>query len=221
LIKLITFLRRRPTLAFEDFARIWLEEHAPLAARFPGLRRYNVNLTTEPDGGAADALAELWFESRDSVQQAYATPIGREGSAHADAHTSRRQHVFVEEVILREAPSAPWKIVVAAKRLRDADSAPFARWLTDFVAEYAPRLRAASIAVATDTGGTVLNAGTAGDLVPHRREAVYDGALFLGFAAREDMAAEARSEPLAALVGELGQRSASMERLTLEEHRIV
>jgi uncharacterized protein (TIGR02118 family) len=66
MIKVTVVLRRRAALSVERFQGYWLEHHAPLVARLPGLRRYVQSHTLasgyrkrEP---AADGIAELWFD---------------------------------------------------------------------------------------------------------------------------------------------------------------
>ena len=40
MIKSVTLLTRKPGLTHEQFMRHWVEIHAPLALRVPGIRRY-------------------------------------------------------------------------------------------------------------------------------------------------------------------------------------
>jgi uncharacterized protein (TIGR02118 family) len=72
-VKLVFFIRRKPQLSRADFQSRYFEGHAQLVLdHFPRLRRYVVNLVQgeapaeqaeEVKLGAADAIAEMWFDS--------------------------------------------------------------------------------------------------------------------------------------------------------------
>ncbi|MBP0496165.1 EthD family reductase [Roseomonas indoligenes] len=76
-------LERRPDVPPGEFSRIWREEHGPLAARLPGLRRYEQNLVTDRSqlaidhargGMSLDGLSQLRFDSRAAMDAAAASP---------------------------------------------------------------------------------------------------------------------------------------------------
>ena len=91
MIKLVFCLRRQPHLSREEFQRYWRERHAPLvreAAGALGVRRYvQLHTLTSPvneglrrgRGGPEeyDGVAELWFDSLDTLAASGATPEGR------------------------------------------------------------------------------------------------------------------------------------------------
>jgi len=91
MIKLVFCLRRQPHLSREEFQRYWRERHAPLvreAAAAMGVRRYvQVHTLTSPvneglrrgRGGPEeyDGVAELWFDSLETLAAAGATLEGR------------------------------------------------------------------------------------------------------------------------------------------------
>jgi uncharacterized protein (TIGR02118 family) len=95
-IKLVFCLRRRADLSREEFQRYWRETHAPLVReRSPalGIRRY-VQVHTLPAGTSAalaasrgveedeyDGVAELWWDSPESLATAVATPEGQRAGA--------------------------------------------------------------------------------------------------------------------------------------------
>jgi len=95
MIKLVFCLRRLPGLPPSDFHRYWRETHAPLVRRHAAalrIRRY-VQVHTlgdvlndalrETRGGpeAYDGVAELWWDSRDDLAAAIATPEGQQAGA--------------------------------------------------------------------------------------------------------------------------------------------
>lgn len=51
--KAVILLRRRDDMTAEDFRHWWLDEHAPLTAQLPGVRRITFNVVddaTQVDG---------------------------------------------------------------------------------------------------------------------------------------------------------------------------
>jgi uncharacterized protein (TIGR02118 family) len=94
-VKAIILLTRREGDTSEDFRRWWLEEHALLARRLPGLRRLVLNLV---EGGAGyDGIAELWFDSLADFDAAYASEIGQQVAADSLTHVGGRVRLVVAE----------------------------------------------------------------------------------------------------------------------------
>jgi len=79
-------IRKKPDWSTEDFRRHWRERHGPLAARLPGLLRYEQNHVVDsqqrgfayPRGPEAlDGFSMLWFKSEEAMRAAMATPDGQ------------------------------------------------------------------------------------------------------------------------------------------------
>lgn len=75
-MKALFLTRRREGMSVEDFQAHWLERHAPLAARNPGMLRY-VQCHVCPElyergTPAFDGVAELWWPDLESLEAAYA-----------------------------------------------------------------------------------------------------------------------------------------------------
>lgn len=88
-------LVRRDDMTHEEFAHWWTQEHAPLARTLPGVQRIRFNLL---DGDAPfDGIAELWFESAEAAEAAYATEIGKAVAADSIAHVSSRVRMPAQE----------------------------------------------------------------------------------------------------------------------------
>src|SRR6266699_4962808 len=67
-VKNIEFVNRRPGMALEPFRAYWRDVHGPLAAKIPGIRRYEQNhlALTESENGRSpiyDGFAVTWFAS--------------------------------------------------------------------------------------------------------------------------------------------------------------
>lgn len=94
-MKLMILLTRRPDMTPEAFAHWWIEEHAPRARQLPGVRRITFNLVHDAEG--VDGIAELWFDSREAMEAAYASEIGKAVAADSLAHLASRVRLVVDE----------------------------------------------------------------------------------------------------------------------------
>jgi uncharacterized protein (TIGR02118 family) len=98
MFKAIIVLSRRTDMTHDEFVHWWLEEHAPLAARLPGLRRLVFNVVdVSPAEAGTDGISELWFDSRADFDAAYATRIGKAVAADSLDHVSGRVRLLVTE----------------------------------------------------------------------------------------------------------------------------
>lgn len=93
--KAVILLSRRDDMSSEDFRRWWLDDHAPLAAQLPGVRRITFNLVD--DATDVDGVSELWFDTREDFDAAYATDLGKAVAADSMAHVRGRTRLFVSE----------------------------------------------------------------------------------------------------------------------------
>ena len=90
MVKSISLLKRKQGLTHEQFMKHWVEVHAPLARAVPGIRRYVQSHIaaekTRPDisslGVTVDGIAELWYDDRNAMERALATPQMK--ALHAD-----------------------------------------------------------------------------------------------------------------------------------------
>ena len=81
MIKSISLLSRRAGLDHDTFVQLWRDEHAPLALKVQGLRRYVLSpvaaQTSRPDvkahGIEVDGVAELWYDDRAAMDRALAS----------------------------------------------------------------------------------------------------------------------------------------------------
>jgi hypothetical protein len=53
--------------------------------------------TSSPTTRPASTVTELWFDSRESFDAAYASDRGRRAAEDSLAHVSRRERLFVDE----------------------------------------------------------------------------------------------------------------------------
>jgi uncharacterized protein (TIGR02118 family) len=112
MIKLIALLKRKPEMTHEQFTRRWLDEHIKISSRMPGLRGYRINIATprQPEGTAEpiyDGTAELWWDSIDDMEAAFASDSGVAGGADADLFADVRIHIYTDEYIIVPGPEKP------------------------------------------------------------------------------------------------------------------
>ena len=96
---MMVLLRKRAELSDEEFARYWLERHAPVAEKMPGLRRYVVNVVRRPQGREPDfhGVVELWFDDVASMKNAFASPEGAATQKDTEAFASGLVTMYIDE----------------------------------------------------------------------------------------------------------------------------
>jgi len=94
MVKLVFPLRRLPSLSRAEFQAYWHETHGPLVRRHAGalrIRRYvqlhtlddPINTVLRESRGteeAYDGVAELWWDSREDMEQALASPAAEQAA---------------------------------------------------------------------------------------------------------------------------------------------
>ncbi len=96
MFKAMILLTRKPEMSRAEFRTWLLDEHAPLAATLPGIRKLTYNIV-ETEDATVDGIAELWFDSQEAFEGAYATEIGKAVAADSMAHVSARVRLYVFE----------------------------------------------------------------------------------------------------------------------------
>ena len=127
--RLMSFLQRRPDLQRPAFFDWWLNQHAPLVVKIPGLRRYHISLVAVPQDGTFDGVAELWFDDAAALATGFAGEAGKIARADGAEHTTRIERLHVEEFPFVDTGTRPrFKLVAALKRRADLDRAAFKTW---------------------------------------------------------------------------------------------
>jgi uncharacterized protein (TIGR02118 family) len=98
--KAVILLSRRDDMTHEQFRAWWLEEHAPLAAQLPGVRRIVFNDVAAEMADDVDGVSELWFDDEAAFTAAYATDLGKQVAADSMAHVRSRVRLFVTEHVV-------------------------------------------------------------------------------------------------------------------------
>jgi len=107
MLKFMVVLFRRPDLTADAFRRHLETVHASLAKALPGLKKYRQNYAVaspkrKPPGW--DAIVELYFESQEAMEAAWASPQGAASDADLQlfADLSQTTWSVAEEIILME-----------------------------------------------------------------------------------------------------------------------
>ncbi len=77
--KRLGILRKKEGMSHDDFVNHWLNKHAALCVRLPGLRRYSVNLVDRKRFPKFDydGFSELWFDSEEALVASFNSPEGK------------------------------------------------------------------------------------------------------------------------------------------------
>lgn len=102
---MVYLLHRRAGMDAQSFVQYWRDVHAPLAANLPGLRRYvqnYPNFDSVESRAPFDGIAEIWFDSRASMELAFGSPQGQATMADVPhfLDEERLQGFAVEEVTI-------------------------------------------------------------------------------------------------------------------------
>ena len=102
MLKFMVVLYRRPDLTCEQFRDHLEQVHALLAKNLPGLRHYKQNHAVPDDKRKPgwDAIVELYFDTREAMEAAWASPQGAASDADlpAFADLTRTTWSVVEEI---------------------------------------------------------------------------------------------------------------------------
>ena len=99
MFKVVYLLKRKNEMSLEDFRNYWLTKHVPLVLKLPNLKRYSVNISTR-DGAEFDGIAELWFEDRNSMKEAFKTMEGKAVVDDASFFVAKSVVLEVEEHVI-------------------------------------------------------------------------------------------------------------------------
>jgi len=99
LFKMLILLKKKPVSTDEQFAKYWLETHAPLAKKMPGLRKYVVNIVKRPPNREPDyhGVVELWFDDLGSMKKAFTSPEGVATQKDTEAFATGLTTMYIEE----------------------------------------------------------------------------------------------------------------------------
>jgi uncharacterized protein (TIGR02118 family) len=100
-------IKKKAQWSTAEFRHHWLDHHGALAARLPGLRRYEQNhvidqaqrgISYERGPEQLDGFSMLWFDSEDAMRAAIATDAGRALVADENHFIGNLRIVAVDQV---------------------------------------------------------------------------------------------------------------------------
>jgi uncharacterized protein (TIGR02118 family) len=99
MIKRISLVARKPGMSIEEFERHWTGPHIEIVRQLPGLRGLRLNLIEHVESEREwDGIGELWFDSVQDAQAAFAADPVRSLLAEDRAKfLGRGQVYFVRE----------------------------------------------------------------------------------------------------------------------------
>ena len=104
MFKAMILLKRKDSVSADEFAEWWLHKHKPLAQQLPSVRRAVFNLVNSEGGTDAkyDGVSELWFDSQEDFEAAYASETGKAVAADSLANVGARERLLVSEHVIKE-----------------------------------------------------------------------------------------------------------------------
>lgn len=110
MIKLVALVKKKASMSTQQFRDYWVNVHAPMARRIPGMRGYRINIADAPGDmppAPYDGSAELWFDDRAAMQVSLAS--SENDVAGADVVNFADELVFMvcenEAVIIDQSKS--------------------------------------------------------------------------------------------------------------------
>jgi len=99
--KLFGILKRSNNVTRAELKTWWFEEHSHKVAKWPGLVRYCINLSVTDDQ-RYDGLAEIWFDSKASMDNVFNTPEGKSARESAIAGSGELELMTCEEFVIKD-----------------------------------------------------------------------------------------------------------------------
>jgi len=96
MFKAIILLVRKDGMTKAQFRDWMLVAHSPLAKQLAGVRKLTFNVVENEDV-EYDGVSELWFDSREAFDAAYATEVGKAVASDSLANVKARIRLFVDE----------------------------------------------------------------------------------------------------------------------------
>jgi len=113
MVKVITFIKRKPGMPVEEFQGYWRARHPEVVTRLPGVRRYVQSHTLlsayERGEPTYDGIAEVWADDTDALRAMSKSP----GNADVQADEARfidrptMGVIITEDHVLKDGAVAP------------------------------------------------------------------------------------------------------------------
>lgn len=107
MIKRVSLVRRLPELTPAEFVAHWSGAHVEIVRQLPGVRgiRLGVVKTWNPAQSAWDGIGEVWFDSQEAADAAFAVePLASQLACDRKLFLGEAQVAFVDEVTILAPP---------------------------------------------------------------------------------------------------------------------
>lgn len=220
MVKVLTFIHRKPGMAVDEFQRYWRTRHPDVVTRLPGIRRYvqsHVLPTAYAKGDPPyDGIAEVWADDTEALRAMTRSAIHADLVADEARFIDRARMGFIvtEEHVVVDGEGGGVKAVEFLARRPDLTVEAFQRHWRQAHAPLAAKVPGVRRYVISATRASAYGAG---------RSPAWDGAALMWFEAPEALGAAARSPEYRALVADRASFLApgSPPFLLTREHVIV
>jgi len=113
MVKVITFIKRKPGMPVEEFQGYWRTRHPEVVTRLPGVRRYvqsHTLLSAYQRGNPAyDGIAEVWADDTAALRAMTQSPVHSELQADEARFIDRTSMgvIITEDHVVKEGAAAP------------------------------------------------------------------------------------------------------------------
>lgn len=98
MIKMISVMKRKEGMELARFREWLVNEHVVYARDIPNLRQYKVDVVVDEAPDAPyDGVSELYFDSIESMNEAFASEAGKAAGADAAANCGPRFRLICKE----------------------------------------------------------------------------------------------------------------------------
>ena len=100
MLKVLSLMKRKEGMSFDEFRNWAKDEHPKLAQRIPGMRGYRMNVPLKESPELPyDAISEMWWDSDEARLKGFGTDEGKAAGADAASHCASRFHFMAEEKV--------------------------------------------------------------------------------------------------------------------------
>lgn len=100
-VRTVAILGRKNGMSFKEFDDYWLNVHAPLAAKLPGLLRYVQRHVEAPSAEfGIDGFALIDYESAQAMDAAWASEAGQKALADVPNFLGRHEVVIITDHVV-------------------------------------------------------------------------------------------------------------------------
>jgi uncharacterized protein (TIGR02118 family) len=197
MVKVLTFIRRKPGMAVDEFQHYWRARHPDVVTRLPGIRRY-VQSHVLPAAYAKgeppyDGIAEVWADDTEALRAMTRSAVHADLVADEARFIDRARMGFIvtEEHVVVDGKGGDVKAVELLARRPDLTVEAFQQHWRQVHAPLAAKVPGVRRYVISATRASAYAAG---------RSPAWDGAALMWFDAPEALGTAARSPEYRALV---------------------